>query len=400
MNEISNVESTEIIEYNLEYNFDMDEFLHNRDKYIKLDENFWGSADGIMKLFPNVINESQSAGAYRVIFNKSLGELQKAKGYPGCFRGSVVSNGKIVESARLQPVSLAPQAVAGLFNAMSIVTGQYYMSQINNKIAAVEKGIEDIKFFLDNERISGIETDKEELEEIISSLADILSNDIKRMDKNSSLSRIKSHTVSNIKSYMREINRDIDELVRVKERKKGETLIREIQGKIELLYFLVSEYSAIIQIKVILENDYLNINKAKEKINHYVDAYNAYTSKCLARIDSFLLESKAYNAGSIVNNVKKLTRVPEINVKMSSHNVIGMVANGISGIATGIHNLGEFAEYNIEEKDKARTELRSECYEIFKVRENPVKHFDEFAQVINGNLECVKYNDELYLKAR
>ena len=49
------------------------------------------------------------------------------------------------------------QIVSGVFNAMSIVTGQYYLSEINRDLTSIKAGVDDIKQEQKEQRKTNIE---------------------------------------------------------------------------------------------------------------------------------------------------------------------------------------------------------------------------------------------------
>lgn len=136
---------------------DIEEFRLNKDKYTKLDDSMIGRLNALMHNVPLVGLEKVCAGSYRVVFDKGLGVLQKAANSPGMFRANVVkagSNNSIVAQALLEKTSIIPNIFANAFAVMSIVTGQYYMKQINERLVNIEKEIIEIHRFLQKDKES------------------------------------------------------------------------------------------------------------------------------------------------------------------------------------------------------------------------------------------------------
>ena len=78
--------------------------------------------------------------------------MQKSAQYPGLFVGNVVSpdkNNAIKAVAAWQQVSAAPQIALGIFTAVSVVTGQYFMAQTNKKLESLAEGIETLQQFVE-----------------------------------------------------------------------------------------------------------------------------------------------------------------------------------------------------------------------------------------------------------
>lgn len=86
----------------------------------------------------------------------------------------------IVGSALLKPLSSAPQIIGGIFSVMSIITGQYFMTQINKNLKNIDKGIFDIQRFLENDKRSKLQSEEEFLKNTQKILGYILENKIQK----------------------------------------------------------------------------------------------------------------------------------------------------------------------------------------------------------------------------
>lgn len=112
-----------------------------------------------------VINQGVLYGvghdSYKAVFDKGLGVLQKTKENDGLLLGNIVNpetNTRIKGLARWKKTSSTPQYALGVFNTLSIATGQYFMSQINEKMKEVSEDVADIKQFLNDEKLAELQT--------------------------------------------------------------------------------------------------------------------------------------------------------------------------------------------------------------------------------------------------
>ena len=125
-------------------NTDLSVFEANKEGYIKIDKSIVGKVDAVMQQLPQIVlNKAYSGDVYRVVYDKGVGVLQKSAQHPGMLLGNVVSpdaNNKIRDVALLSELSVGPQLISGVFSAMSMITGQYYMTQINNNLGQIEQG--------------------------------------------------------------------------------------------------------------------------------------------------------------------------------------------------------------------------------------------------------------------
>ena len=104
-------------ELGIEINDNLSEFNKNINSYQKIDINLVGKLDNLMQMFPAVVNLQNNKDAYRAIYDKGLGALQKVAQNGRGVRGNIVNgvNNKIVGQAIFEPLSNAPQIIVGFF---------------------------------------------------------------------------------------------------------------------------------------------------------------------------------------------------------------------------------------------------------------------------------------------
>ena len=253
---------------------DLSDFNINSNKYKKIDDSLATRLNSLIQLFPNLINLSNYSGdVYRVVFDKGLGVLQTSAKYPGYFTGNVVqagTNNKIVSGAVFQQLSMAPQIISGVFSVMSIVTGQYYMSQINNNLQKMEKEISDIKQYLKDDKKSRLLSREEFLRTTQDSLNYILENDMQKLSTITSIQKIKIDSLADINFYKDgEIKDNIKDYVltssqRAQYQNRAEELVKSM---------LISPATA----KFPSSNQWnIGINKGIVFMQSFVDSQNAF----------------------------------------------------------------------------------------------------------------------------
>ena len=104
-------------ELGIEIDDNLLEFNKNINSYQKIDINLVGKLDNLMQMFPAVVNLQNNKDAYRAIYDKGLGALQKVAQNGRGVRGNIVNgvNNKIVGQAIFEPLSNAPQIIVGFF---------------------------------------------------------------------------------------------------------------------------------------------------------------------------------------------------------------------------------------------------------------------------------------------
>ena len=226
-------------EIGIKLDTDLSVFEKNRSEYHKIDMDPSGRMDSIIQLFPTLMaNSSNNSDVYRVIYDKGLGELQKVADQSGLFRGNVVargSNNSIVEVAKLEQLSMAPQLASSIFSVMSIVTGQYYLSQITTNLKLIDEELKSVQKFLQDDKRSQLESSEEYLKGLQSNYYSLLANNLLRQSSLTTIQRIKLDANSNIILAKKHIN-DLKGL-NAKQDKAA-----DIQNNIQNMNYYISEY--------------------------------------------------------------------------------------------------------------------------------------------------------------
>ena len=145
--------------------------------YKEVPYSHMGQIDMLLQLPGLAAHAISHHGTYRVYFDKSLGVLQQAKQGNGFLRANVVqpgTNNKIIEQALLKPASAGSLAVDAFFSILSMVTGQYFLSEINDNLSHIEEKIDSIQQFLENEKNSELYANYSSLQKVIQTFEFIL----------------------------------------------------------------------------------------------------------------------------------------------------------------------------------------------------------------------------------
>lgn len=112
----------------------------------------------------NDFNNQYGGKLYEAIIPANT-KLFNSKSMQGAVRGGYLDINKQTKQANFMPidtlnasdVNTVANLTASAMNVASMVVGQYYMAQINDKLGSIQNDISDIKSFLDDERISKIQ---------------------------------------------------------------------------------------------------------------------------------------------------------------------------------------------------------------------------------------------------
>lgn len=124
----------------------------------------------------NAAFKAATEGTYRVSLGAGM-HLCRSRLAPGAYRAvglsdatnQIAGNPELFANNSSLTISNAPQIALGFFNAVSIVTGQYFMSQINAKLSTLSSSISRVEKLLNAQRHGELKTAAQELSDITES---------------------------------------------------------------------------------------------------------------------------------------------------------------------------------------------------------------------------------------
>ena len=382
-------------ELGIEIDDNLSEFNKNINSYQKIDINLVGKLDNLMQMFPAVVNLQNNKDAYRAIYDKGLGALQKVAQNGRGVRGNIVNgvNNKIVGQAIFEPLSNTPQIIGGLFSVMSIITGQYFMAQINGSLKKIEKGIANIQKFLENDKKSKLQGNEEFLKNIQKTLSYILENEMQQQATITSIQNIKRDSLQAIKFYKNQINelKDIS-----KEKDKAEEILKNIEEKCKLIseyWYSLYLYCFATYLEPIVSQNYNEdyLKQSTKEIIEKCETYKVQHQKWSEKLKEYVYNSKALN-----DNIAFF-----IMKQMLGSDVAFGVVNPFFLVKNAIGMIGHVA-YKIDKnnKEKQKDEAQKIMGEILNTG-NDIKEIEAltlFDKLNNGRIELIKQNDEMYIK--
>lgn len=224
----------------------------------------------------------QSVGdVYRAVI-PSGATLEKSKQMEGAVRG-FYSNGKgiagqanllKVDSSQLNKVS----QVANVMNVASLVVGQYYMSEVNNKLETMNKNISEISDFQEREFKSKIFSLIARVGKISKFSSDILENEELRKRKLYSLDIIEGESVQ----LLQQVNLTIEELSQnddLIDYKTYEKKLDMLSIQISYQKILISLLEEISKLMYSLNRGAVNAEICHSMLNEYLGQSNKSLSK-------------------------------------------------------------------------------------------------------------------------
>ena len=371
--------------------------IDNKKNYIQLADNVASKVDAIFKSVPEIAEIISNKEVYEVIYDKSLGALQKSAKHPGYVLGNIVdpsTNTNYKGSALLKPISGVQQAVGSVFSVMSFATGQYYMDKIDNKLESIFSDVEQIKSFLSDDKKSNLESYEHYFRNVISNLQVCYDNENYKSAVLNELQSIQNNLYSSIQLYKKQINKHKE---KVNQKDKAKDVVENISDLCELissykysvtlymycklLEIIVSEISDEIYIKYIID-DLNNIqNEHKVSFSEWEEIYNKYINS-----------AKAYKESEILNVVSHLKDNSFISTNLMFNLGVKLVGHGVD------------IWYN-KDKEKKQNEKSRQIdliKVIFKDDSEELKKYAEYlsyyCSLYNKPLKVIKDNNQVYIE--
>lgn len=387
--EISTITKESLEKVGIQVSTDIEMFKVEREMYVKVDSSIVGKVNMVMQQLPQVLMDSAYSGdVYRVIYDKGLGVLQKSAQYPGQLLGNVVSptaNNQIRDVARLQEMSMLPHIVSSVFSVMSMITGQYFMAQINSNLSRIEKEVSEIRRFLEDDKRSKLQSEEEFLKMTQKTIRFILDNEVQKQSILTSIQKIRMDSLASINFYKMQINNIKDDL---EKKDKAEDIINNIKNVCSLVseywYSLYLYCFAVYLEPVVAQNfdaDYLDILKADivERCKEYKKNYLLW----LQVFDGYIESAKAFEDNKVLKGLK----------------LVG--TKGLSPVIGGIADVADFVDkYNKVKKKGTAKEILSKgtMWENIEAIEKKQQELSLFSSLHNGRLELIVEGEDMYVK--
>lgn len=180
--------------------------LEDRGKFERLSLNSAQTAQvgALLQQVPQAMAAGALANAYVVSFPMGLPHTLTALRQGG-FGTMIRENGRFVGSASLTP--LAAQAAAlGAFSAMSAVTGQYYLTQINAELRIMNTKLDDILSFLYGDKSAELIAEINFVKFVHANYSSIMLHEQQRLATLTNLQAARIVAMKNIEFYLTDLD--------------------------------------------------------------------------------------------------------------------------------------------------------------------------------------------------
>lgn len=341
---------------------------------------------------------SATEGTFRVRLDAGM-HLCQSHRTPGAYRAvglsdatnQIAGNAELFANNATLSISNVPQIALGVFNVASMVTGQYFMSQVNSKLSALSTSVNRLEKLLDAQRHGKMKTAAQEL-------ADLLAKDrfiVRDTDKtNQAISQ-----VQRIQSRANDEMNTCHELVmnELRDMKENDNIDR-IKAHIGAINQNLVEYQYAAQlygIATLLEVQFLNIIDP--------DELRSYREQIDRRVQQFKDDHKASNTA--VHAYLDKTHA------LNDRSILQWIASGAAGIAstlaTRTPNLGEkafsfiddlFSDHRKQQKERIGIQVKNYFAPLANTMalESPSSAINLYIDTVSKDIEFVKIDGDYY----
>jgi len=277
------------------------------------------------------------------------------------------------------------------FSIAAVVTNQYYLTKINNKLDAIEKKVNEILRFLEINKESQLWADGEFLKETSNNIQFIIEDDSYRQATLTSIQSIRRSSLANIKLYYEQLF-DLKKLLDLKDNdKKATENLDKYKGYLPKFWYSVYLYEVSYYLETYLskitDERFLQqvIVEMKKIINMFSKGYEVISNEISQYIDAV----KALKANEVpakmmkeVGKILEITSIPVFNP---------LAFWGAKSLGVVLDTGGDY----LEKIEKSKKETKKQ--EVIKELERIIKPYSDL-EPLNFQMESVQNISNIYNK--
>lgn len=178
-------------------------------RFRQIDNRTAAQVSGLLQYLPQAAAGNALKGTFRVEFPQGISGalVQHGNGYLSVMKEP--DNGKFVGQATFIPTSESAPALLGLFTALSVVTSQYFLAQINQNLEEVQKKLDQVLNFLYSDKECEIYAEMQAVRTIYVNYPAIMNAAEQRTASIATIQHAKIVAERNIQFYYRDMNKRV-----------------------------------------------------------------------------------------------------------------------------------------------------------------------------------------------
>lgn len=361
------------------------------------------------KIYKGAVEKAFKAAtenSYKCLLDPSM-HLATIKGTTDVFIGTGLDNAtnKVKGQARwlkndaFLSISNTAQVVSNAFNALSTVTGQYFMAQVNVNLLDIKGGIDDIKQYIDTVNQSELETALQELYEIIEHIRFIMNDSERVRTTLIQINGIRTVAKKNINLYKKQIEKIIERESESFKSDKETVITNNIKElrKNKVQYHYAVYLCNLAQVLIINLNNIIDVeelslyrNEISDIVNQYKDVFDKTTKWVKHYIDE-------------TNSLNKVSK-KQISLKY----VFGF-AGDVLGRKIGNYQLGGQTKELVNDLFDNNRKKKKEAYKLsnnefqsqmngLELIDSSISVMDRYIDMTGKKAEIVSIEGECYIK--
>lgn len=382
--------------------------------YIKLDGKTLAQFSPVINLieslgFQKWVGRSQAKniekvleGAYRCrldgrIFDADV--LAKAKDSPFC-RGYILGKKGVarqVEWEKLNPKEIAntfgkapgPNVVAIIFQALAIVTSQYYMHEMNSNFETICTEIKSIKEQFMIQDASEIIAGHKSISNMVKHFDSIMDSENRRQSESIKAGQIEFDALKQIERSRLKLEKNFPLDSKKDSMEKVDANVTGIINTIAQLKMSVYVYGMAKGLRVCFDNveESEEVSDFISEINEQIELYKATVTKTIEMLNQYTADSKALNKAS-KKQVGGLIAVGLLAGPLAPALVGGLEANQIR----------EMKERRVAHKNSIEDRIKNNVsLNDIESLSSSIVFLEDYAASLDSTLEIVSVEDDYYL---
>lgn len=330
--------------------------------------------------------------AYKVVSKNGM-HLAKSKATEGAFRGTLLSDttNKVSGQAELLKIDKnlqianIPKYALCVFDVLSVVTGQYFLSEINKKLSNIEKQGDRILNFLANEIKGELWADNQVLDYVIENKKNLYDNNaLCEMYLNQTIST-KKDVLGKIKLFELEIEQYQDDFDKKTKDKDVTDILNKIESYYSQYWYALYIYSKAVFCEIVLGriDDPELLNKISMDLKLYFERYINLLNNDMNLIIGKLGTSKTYNQ-------KKLPLSNKLYLLGGAFSCYQAVANMVN-ISADIKQIKKSIKIN------QTNDLYENLMDVSFFQEQ-IEVIDKYKETLTKPMDFVVLDNKIYMK--
>ena len=338
--------------------------------------------------------------SYKCLLDSSM-HLATIKGSSDVFLGSGLDNttnkvsgqARWLENDAILSISNAPNIALNAFNALSAITGQYFMAQINTKLSVIKNEIDDIKQYIDVVKQSELEAAIQDLNEIIGHLQFIKKNPERTRMTIVQIDEVRKVARRNIKLYSNQIQK----VTKLASKTDSENMITKNIYDLSQ-YMIQYRYAVYVynlaQILKIYLNDITDVEELKmfrNEISMKVNSYKEQYDKMVVWVNWYLEETNSLNKMNIQQIVLTAGSGVFVGILSRSFIVGGKTASQVNKLLEDSRKKKK--EVYINRNDEYQTQMNDT-----ELINSTISAMDTYIEIAGRKAEIVFVEGEYFIK--